>query len=77
MAMRAACVAAVLTLAAGCVGTGRDAESSTSASSLPPSPGMVWIPGGVFRMGGDDPLARPDESPVHEVRISGFWIDAT
>ena len=77
MAMRAACVAAVLTLAAGCGGTGRDAESSTSASSLPPSPGMVWIPGGVFRMGGDDPLARPDESPVHEVRISGFWIDAT
>ncbi len=38
---------------------------------------MVWIPGGVFRMGGEDPLARPDESPVHEVRVSGFWIDAT
>ena len=40
-------------------------------------PGMVWIPGGEFTMGGDDPLARPDEQPLHRVRVRGFWMDAT
>lgn len=40
-------------------------------------PGMVWIPGGEFLMGSTDPLARPDESPVHRVRVDGYWIDAT
>jgi sulfatase modifying factor 1 len=42
---------------------------------------MVWIPGGEFSMGSPggatDPLARPDESPVHRVRVDGFWMDAT
>ncbi len=28
-------------------------------------------------MGSTDPLARPDEQPVHRVRVSGFWIDRT
>ena len=42
-----------------------------------PGPGMVWIPGGEFIMGGDDPLARPDESPRHRVRVRGFWMDST
>lgn len=39
--------------------------------------GMVWIPGGEFRMGSTDPLARPDEAPMHRVRVSGFWMDVT
>lgn len=39
--------------------------------------GMVWIPGGEFRMGSVDPLARPDEAPVHRVRVDGFWMDST
>ncbi|MEM0983786.1 MAG: formylglycine-generating enzyme family protein [Planctomycetota bacterium] len=39
--------------------------------------GMVWIPAGEFRMGSTDPLARPDESPVHRVRVDGFWMDRT
>jgi formylglycine-generating enzyme required for sulfatase activity len=38
---------------------------------------MVWIEGGEFSMGSTDPLARPDESPVHRVRVDGFWIDQT
>lgn len=43
-----------------------------------PAPeGMVWIPGGEFSMGSTDPLARPDESPVHRVRVGGFWMDRT
>lgn len=28
-------------------------------------------------MGSTDPLARPDESPVHRVRVDGFWMDVT
>ena len=42
-----------------------------------PTAGMVWIPGGAFDMGSTDPLARPDESPVHRVRVDGFWMDET
>lgn len=39
--------------------------------------GMVWIEGGEFNMGGNDPLARADEQPIHRVRVDGFWIDQT
>jgi formylglycine-generating enzyme required for sulfatase activity len=39
--------------------------------------GMVWIPGGEFRMGSTDPLARMDEQPIHRVRVDGFWMDET
>jgi formylglycine-generating enzyme required for sulfatase activity len=46
------------------------------AGKTPPQ-GMVWIPGGEFSMGSTDPLARPDERPVHRVRVDGFWMDAT
>jgi formylglycine-generating enzyme len=39
--------------------------------------GMVWIPAGEFDMGSTHTLARPDEQPVHRVRVDGFWMDAT
>jgi formylglycine-generating enzyme required for sulfatase activity len=38
---------------------------------------MIWIAGGVFSMGSTDRLARPDEQPIHRVRVTGFWIDQT
>jgi formylglycine-generating enzyme required for sulfatase activity len=34
---------------------------------------MVWIPGGVFRMGSDDHY--PEEAPAHAAEVAGFWID--
>ena len=34
---------------------------------------MQWIPGGTFRMGSDDHY--PEERPVHDVTVSGFWMD--
>nr|6S07_A Chain A, Formylglycine-generating enzyme [Thermomonospora curvata DSM 43183]6XTL_A Chain A, Formylglycine-generating enzyme [Thermomonospora curvata DSM 43183]6XTM_A Chain A, Formylglycine-generating enzyme [Thermomonospora curvata DSM 43183]6XTN_A Chain A, Formylglycine-generating enzyme [Thermomonospora curvata DSM 43183]6XTO_A Chain A, Formylglycine-generating enzyme [Thermomonospora curvata DSM 43183]6XTP_A Chain A, Formylglycine-generating enzyme [Thermomonospora curvata DSM 43183]6XT len=39
--------------------------------------GMVAIPGGTFRMGGEDPDAFPEdgEGPVRTVRLSPFLID--
>ena len=43
------------------------------APGKPPSPGMVWVPGGTFRMGSDDHY--PEERPVHEVAVGGFWMD--
>lgn len=56
--------------------------SSQSSDERPTRAGLidaeeVWIPGGAFSMGSNDPLARPDEQPVHRVRVSGFWIDRT
>ena len=36
---------------------------------------MVWIPGGKFTMGGPD--GQPDELPLHDVRVAGFWMDRT
>jgi formylglycine-generating enzyme required for sulfatase activity len=38
---------------------------------------MVWIPGGEFMMGADDPDSWPAERPPHRVRVSGYWIDST
>jgi len=35
--------------------------------------GMIWIPGGVFRMGSDHHY--PEEAPAHKVKVQGFWID--
>jgi sulfatase modifying factor 1 len=47
--------------------------------------GMVWIPGGEFSMGSEDPRemvcggpdAMTDARPIHRVRVAGFWMDAT
>jgi len=48
-------------------------------------PGMVWIPGGVFQMGTNDPTneicggpdTMDDARPIHAVRVTGFWMDVT
>jgi formylglycine-generating enzyme len=38
-----------------------------------PQKGMVWVPGGSFRMGSED--FYPEERPVREVTVAGFWMD--
>ncbi len=38
---------------------------------------MVWIPGGEFTIGSDDPQAPPQETPARRVSIEGFWLDET
>src|SRR6266568_1333912 len=48
----------------------RDTKRDASEVSRP---NMVWIPGGTFRMGAED--FYPEERPVHEVNVSGFWMD--
>jgi formylglycine-generating enzyme required for sulfatase activity len=50
-----------------------------------PPPGMVWIPGGEFSMGAQDPpdmddvgmKATIDSRPVHRVYVDGFFMDKT
>jgi formylglycine-generating enzyme required for sulfatase activity len=52
-------------------------------SSTPP--GMVWISGGEFSMGSEDPRGMPqgghepmnDARPIHRVYVDGFWMDKT
>lgn len=48
----------------------RDAPAGT------PPEGMVWIPGGHFLMGSEDPMFA-DARPVHRVAVDGFWMDTT
>jgi len=56
------------------------------ASAPPSAPeGMVWIPGGEFSMGANDPSdtgevgmkATHDARPIHRVYVDGFWMDKT
>ena len=39
----------------------------------PPVKDMVWVDGGRFLMGSDD--FYPEERPVHQVEVDGFWVD--
>jgi formylglycine-generating enzyme len=48
-----------------------------AASAPAPAPeGMVWIPGGEFSMGCEDPEMR-DARPFHRVAVDGYWMDQT
>lgn len=51
------------------------ADARIQPTDIPggPHPGMAWIPGGAFRMGSED--FYPEERPVHEVSVDGFWMD--
>src|SRR5437016_13490461 len=60
----------------------RTMENSDPAPG--PSPeGMVWIPGGEFSMGANDPpdmddvgmRATTDARPIHRVYVDGFYMD--
>ena len=61
------------------------AENATRSSGPAPD-GMVWIPGGEFTMGAQEPTdvhdavgmqATEDSRPIHRVYVDGFWMDAT
>jgi len=53
----------------------RIVSASGAHRENPQTGGMVWLPGGSFRMGSD--RHYPEEAPAHEVSVDGFWIDAT
>jgi sulfatase modifying factor 1 len=67
---------------------GGDFQPTVVNDIPPPSPhpeGMVWIPGGEFSMGSEDPRMQPsggheamaDSRPIHRVYVGGFWMDRT
>lgn len=53
----------------------RNPATRPAAGAVPE--GMVFIPGGEFLMGTDDPRSMANERPAHRVRVSPFFIDAT
>ena len=50
-------------------------DDVTADEGLSRKDGMIWIPGGTFRMGSDNHYA--EEAPSHRVSVDGFWIDRT
>ena len=62
---------------------------TVESATRPPGPapdGMVWIPGGEFSMGAQDPpdindvvgmQATIDSRPIHRTYVDGFWMDRT
>ncbi|MDB6038434.1 MAG: pkn [Verrucomicrobiales bacterium] len=58
---------------------------NTPQAPGPAPAGMIWIPGGEFSMGTEDPTdmvcggpdSMPDARPIHRVYVNGFWMDAT
>ena len=36
---------------------------------------LIYIPGGEFDMGSDS--GNPDQAPVHQVQLEGYWLDRT
>ncbi len=50
--------------------------SSTQREWKDPATGMefVWVEGGTYQMGCGSGDCPPNESPEHEVTVSGFWI---
>ncbi len=52
------------------------ALSNKTAAPGPAPEGMVWIPGGEFWMGSDEPDFK-DARPWHRAYVDGFWMDKT
>lgn len=53
------------------------AFSLCASAAPPPAPaGMVWVAGGEFLMGSTESMFE-DARPIHRVRVTGFFIDAT
>src|SRR5512132_3625506 len=53
-------------------GNTSDATAARPSDASPPKD-MRWVPGGTFLMGSED--FYPEERPVHDVGVDGFWID--
>lgn len=55
-------------------GLAAQAQGRPGPAAAAPPAGMVWIPGGEAWLGSQEGDA---DAPLHRVRLSGFWLDAT
>ena len=53
----------------------REKEQAREVSGQAGGGEMVWLPAGKFTMGAND--GAPDEQPLHDVRVRGFFMDKT
>lgn len=55
---------------------GKGTEQPAGETWVEPVTGMefVWVPGGTFKMGDLFMEGEENELPVHDVRLSGFWM---
>ncbi len=53
----------------------RVVQSDAPRRATEPERGMVFVPGGTFRVGSD--RQYPEEAPAHTVTVDGFWMDRT
>ena len=53
----------------------REKEQTRALNSQSASGEMVWVPAGRFTMGASD--GTPDELPLHDVKVRGFFMDKT
>lgn len=72
----------ILVVAVACAKKKNERQAADTQAIQPPlagetPEGMVWIPGGEFTMGTNDPQSYEHERPAHLVRVDGFWMDAT
>ena len=65
----------IVVLLSGCATESK--KQLDSPEPLTEKDGMIWIPGGSFVMGTDDPQSYDHERPAHPVSVDGFWIDVT
>jgi formylglycine-generating enzyme len=78
----ASLVAAAVFVPVGSRSRGRGGPALVVDEPASTPSGMVWVPGGEFRMGTD--LTNPenpdrikaDETPAHDVALDGYWMDA-
>ncbi len=83
----AICIALAVASSASDSGAASFAPTIPNRTPAPgsPPPGMVWIPGGEFSMGANDPpdmnpvgmKATLDSRPIHRVYVDGFFMDKT
>jgi formylglycine-generating enzyme len=67
----------LLLMAVGLTACKQDTNQSQAQPKQSDTNGMVLIPGGTLKMGGDSPQADANEYPKHAVTITEFWMDET
>lgn len=66
----------VISIISSCTSPKKEISQGNSDSTAKPT-GMVWIPGGEFRMGSSEGQPAINAQAVHAVKVDGFWMDET